>query len=78
MKDWGMSDSVESMGGVLTGDWLEEKLGNKNWSSLTQLSLPNSNLQKISLPPHCLPKLMTLDLGDNFLTSLTSLSSLPR
>jgi hypothetical protein len=78
MSSWEIGDSVESVGGVLTADWLEEGLANKNWTSLTELSLPNSNLQKISLPPHYFSKLMTLDLSYNNLTTLTNLSALPR
>jgi len=79
MVKWQIISQVESTGGVVTHDWLEEKLGlgTRDWNALTQLSLPNSNLQQINLPGAVLPHLMTLNLRGNRLTSLTSLSTLP-
>ena len=75
---WEIADSTEKLGGNLSTDWLEEKIGNRDWGSLQQLSLANSGLQKISLPSHALPKLLSLDLQDNVITNLSILSSLPR
>lgn len=75
---WEIADSTEKLGGNLSADWLEEKIGNRDWGSLQQLSLASSGLQKISLPPHALPKLLSLDLQDNAVTNLSILSSLPR
>ncbi|CAG7734796.1 unnamed protein product [Allacma fusca] len=74
---WEINDCTEKIGGTVTADWLEEKIGNRDWASLNQLSLVNCGIQKFGLPSHSVSKLLTLDLQENALTSLGNLSSLP-
>lgn len=65
-------------GGTFNTEWLELNLGQRDWSSLTELSLPHCGLSRVNLPSSAVPKLMSLDLTGNHLSTFSGITSLPK
>ncbi|ODN02700.1 Leucine-rich repeat-containing protein 9, partial [Orchesella cincta] len=77
VANWRSEEIINHMGGTLNGEWLELNLGQRDWSALTELSLPHCGLSRVHLPPAAVPKLMSLDLTGNQLSTFSGVTSLP-